>query len=491
MDTALIKELRCPYCGDGFRVLRSCLEAKGQLRYGLLECRCFTFPVVDGILLLNLSKGSGDAQEVLQPYVPLQVAAIRALERDDVAGLQAWIRRHMPLAAELIDGTDASYLNVATRFDLAVAAEAEHYLASMGRYEVLGTRGRDWIRWPLSRLRRRGLSVSAAEERAALASYYVARFFSPRVNALALHLGSLPIRGTILSLCCGHGMFENLLRADGRAARVVSVDGLFLNLLIARRYAGPDGIFICHDLQFPLPFTDGFFDGVFSSSCLPEIPAQRSFATEAIRVTAARGWTVFDSVWNLELGVHRIDRKRHYRFCQNFFSSLDSYLPFFCECAKGRVVGLDIAGLPDKYLTGPTWILDAQQAAAMADRSDPLISFIVFDRERFAGFVEPRRPWLTAEHLSISPVYAFRADNDHLHLQRHPGFSAPRLDFVPRAFAGYPDQITLRASQLVADPRTLTDAYVRGYLALLPGDFAPRITRKVALASDSSAPPPA
>jgi hypothetical protein len=75
----------------------------------LLECRCFIFPVVDGVLLLSLAKGYGGAEEALQPYVPLRAAAIEYLQRDDVAGLQSWIRRHIPLAALLIDGCVGDY----------------------------------------------------------------------------------------------------------------------------------------------------------------------------------------------------------------------------------------------------------------------------------------------------------------------------------------------------------------------------------------------
>src|SRR5947208_13774708 len=107
----------CPYCGGPFTVTRPVDADDERVRYGLVECRCFAFPVVDGILLLSLSKGYGGAEERLQPYVPLQVAAIRCLERDDVPGLRTWIRRHAPLAADLIEGTDETYVRFASRVD--------------------------------------------------------------------------------------------------------------------------------------------------------------------------------------------------------------------------------------------------------------------------------------------------------------------------------------------------------------------------------------
>src|SRR5438309_2299998 len=119
--------MSCPYCGAGFRIRRAVSRDKDRLRYGLIECRCFAFPVVDGILLLSLAKGYGGAEEALQPYVPLQVAAVRYLERDDVAGLRAWIRRHAPLAADLIDGTDEPYLSFSARLERELSREAERF----------------------------------------------------------------------------------------------------------------------------------------------------------------------------------------------------------------------------------------------------------------------------------------------------------------------------------------------------------------------------
>src|SRR3954471_22595996 len=129
----------CPYCGGEFGIRRAVSRDGNRLLYGLIECRCFAFPVVDGILLLSLSKGYGGAEERLQPYVPLQVAAIRCLERDDVPGLRTWIRRHAPLAADLIEGTDETYVRFASRVDRQLSRAVDAFLGQYGRYEVLGT----------------------------------------------------------------------------------------------------------------------------------------------------------------------------------------------------------------------------------------------------------------------------------------------------------------------------------------------------------------
>jgi hypothetical protein len=464
MDLALIPELMCPYCGGALRLARENQRSSTKLIYGLLECRCFVFPVVHGILLLNLAKGYGGPEEAIQPYVPLQVAAIRYLQANDVAGLESWMRRHMPLGAQILAGT-TDYLTLSARRFRSVDAAINQGLWADSRYEVLGyerglnRRLRHLVRGPAV-LVKTYLSTPWSD-------YYLARFFAPRVNALALQLSVLPMNGRILSLCCGHGVFENLARADGRATTMVSMDGQFLNLLITQRYAYPQGNYICHDLQFPLPFRNDTFDGVFSSTCLPEMPTQRSFVSEGIRVTTPSGWTMFDSVWNETLpGVKRIDRYRNYRYCQNFFTKLEEYIPFFTECANGREVGVDIPGIPARYVSQPTWIFGDRVTSAIVERQDPQMSVLVRDPRRFVGFTSPHRPWLRPERLSISPVFDWsRTATGVFRLRRRGAFARLAANFAPAEFAGYPGEFVLNRE---LDAAEATRLFCQCILVVLP-----------------------
>ena len=488
MQVELLEQMRCPYCGAGFRITRSVVSGEDRLTYGLVECRCFVFPVVDGILLLSLAKGYGGAEEALQPYVPLQVAAIRHLETGDVQALRSWIRRHAPLAADLIEGTDESYLGFAARRGRELNTAVHDYLADQGVYGVLG-HGRPGT------LRRAKDMVSArrgGQRRSELPTpddYYETRFFSPRVNALALQLAALPPAPRLLSLCCGHGVFENLLRVRGaRDGSVVSVDGQFLNLLITRRYADHGGSYICHDLQFPLPFADGAFDGVFSSTCLPEIPTQRTFAAEAIRVTAEAGWTDFDSIWNTELGAARVDPLRHYRFCQNFFADLTDYVAMFEACAGSRAVGVDVPDTPAAYLAAPGWAFGADVQAALANRADHEISVLVTGSD-FPGFVAPDHR-LPAADLAVS--YAFDVDTrgDRIELRRRHEFETLHPVFASKQFEGYPPAATIDLGR-VDDDSYRTELFVAALVGLVPPAFTddPNRRLKGAGTTDSSAGP--
>lgn len=487
MDRDLIAELICPYCGGEFAVIADCRSSDGRIEFGLLECRCFVFPIVYGVLLLSLAKGYGGPEESLQPYVPLLVAAVTYLERNDVNGLRGWIRRHLPLVAHFVETPGTPYLEFAAERERRLAVATKAYLKEVSRFEVLGHGGRR--SWPArakalirSVARRRRPVESPPDE--PLLSYYTARFFSPRVNGLAAALGSLPIQGRLLSLCCGHGVFENLVVADGRPGTVVSVDGQFLNLLVTRRYANPAGNFICHDVQLPLPFRDHSFAGVFSSTCLPEIPAQRTFALEALRVTAPTGWTSFDSIWNLDLGVTRIDPLRDYRFCQNFFKDLADYVPFFDECAgEDRVVALDVPGGPASYWSGPQWKFGADRIAELGRRRDLEASVLVMHHSEFPGFVRPERPWLTPENLSISPAFTLEKRDGQLRLIRRSTFEELPAIFAQQDFGGYPTSVDIRATDL-DDPEWLATQFCGGVLVLLPPGFGASSSSLTGVARD-------
>lgn len=484
MQRKLISELRCPYCNGGMRLAREVAGDAERLHYGLLACRCFEFPVVDGILLLSLAKGYGGAEEELQPYVPLQVAAIRHLQKDDVNGLKAWIKRHLPLASELIEGTQEAYLPFAARMAMAADKVTAEYLIDHSRFEFLGyppspSRMDRWLgRMEFYRKRQRSKMQAAQAnlrswELQQLLSYYPARFFAPRVNALALQLGSLPLQGRILSLCCGHGVFENLLNLLGAAQDTVSCDGQFLNLLVTRRYAHPQGNFICHDLQFPFPFKDGAFDGVFASTCLPEIPAQKSFVSEAVRVTSASGWAFMDSVWNLDIGVKRIDPLREYRFCQNFFTSIEDYLPFFEECSPGRELALDVPKLPQQYRGRAPWVFGRDaMLAAMKSGEDWEISMLATTNGSFRGLRDPGpRTWLTPQTLAVSPAYDVASvDASSLVLKRRASFDKLQRVFAPKALAALPESVKLERDRL-NNAEYLMEQYCAGVLTALPREF--------------------
>lgn len=474
MERKLIADMHCPYCAGTFKVANECRGDEKRIHYGLLECRCFQFPIVDGVLLLSLSKGYGGAEEVLQPYVPLQVAAIQHLEKNDVPGLLAWIRRHIPMAADLIERKTGPYLPFYARMEHELEIAKLEFLADSAKHEVVGEKRKLFA----LRLWSRKLNLRKTHLGNLLNTYFMSRFFSPRVNTLAVQLGHLPLEGRVLSLCCGQGVFENLLAADGRNKDLVCVDGQFLNLLITRNYIAPQASYLCHDVQFPLPFNDGTFDGVFSSTCLPEIPAQRTFAREAIRVTNESGWTFFDSIWGIATQVKRINPTRYYRFCQNFFPHISDYVAFFESCVTpGREVSIDVPATSDQYYDKPRWVSGDARLPEIAKGDDPQISTLITNPKHFKGFTPPSRPWLNADHLAISPAFDSEREAGGIRLKRRRHFDQYEIKFAAQSFPGYPKTALLETSK-INDAAWLQQQFDLGFLAILPKQFddaAPRL----------------
>jgi hypothetical protein len=488
MNRSLIPDLVCPYCNGKFSVACNVESTVTRLNYGILECRCFRFPVVDGVLLLSLSKGYGGAEESLQPYVPLQVAAIRYLEAGDLNGLWAWMRRHLPLVHELIKSGQESYLDFSAKIAASLESAKARYLIEQGRFECLGYPGlrapevltRDMPRGRLGlgrspiygRVRKtwRQLHAAFAWKRKQLSGFYAVRFFAPRSNALALQLGLLPMTGRLLSLCCGHGVFENIVCAYQKQPAIVSVDGQLLNLFLTRRHANPAGDYICHDVQFPLPFSDGFFDGVFSSTCLPEIPAQRSFIVESIRVTGNHGWTLFDSIWTADLGDSRIDALRYYRFCQNLFLESTQYKQLFLEQAEpSRYVSMTRCATPHAYLKPRGWDVSNGNSS---EGEDPVSSVLVTSKTRFDNLVlTPNRDWLTMDKLNVSPAYDVqRKKASGISLILRSELADLGRIYVQSDFRGFRDRVDVSLADL-SSTELLQELFCDGVLTLLPQEF--------------------
>jgi hypothetical protein len=496
MRLDLLDQMRCPYCGGALRA--SGADDGGRLEYGLLRCECFEFPVIAGIPLLSLTKGYGGAEEDLVPQVPLQVAAIDHLRRGDVAGLHAWMGRHAPLALALITGELDTYDAFASRYGRELQAAIRRTLAHDARFEVVGDPARQSSWFGLVQ-RTLGSSTAAAVVRTKASlrnavdrvrgaegpTYYRQRFFAPRVAATTLHSRHLDFTGRVLSLCPGHGVFERWMSSrPARPAPLVCVDAQLVNLLAIHRFIDPDADLVCHDLQFDLPFIDGAFDGVFSSTCLPEMPPQLHVAREAVRVTAPDGWTLFDSIWTEHDRSARVSPTRYYRYCQNLVDDRARYVAMFEDAAgPDRRVGYDASAPTRAYAGAPRWDFDTGPDRIMAS-DDPQFSVLVVPADGPRFVPEPVVDWLRPDTLSVSPAYDVTEQGATIRLRRRAAFAQPSPYFMPPAEGGLPADVVLEAGSL-HDPVVLLDAWCAGTVALLPpafGDGVPLATLQMATA---------
>lgn len=471
MRRDLIGNMQCPYCLGHFTVTQQLEEDAGHIRWGLLRCRCFEFPIVDGVLLLSLAKGYGGSEEILAPYVPLQVAAIEYLRAGDVPGLRRWIERHIPLLHHLISSDPIDYMTFTRELHSRLGPQVEKDLFSWNRYEVLGRRG--------AHRRRRGLINAFATTRVGSwmmrarrrlfpqvwSSFYVSRFVGNELVGLRARLGGVPITGPVLSLCCGHGPFEFLLRGRNPTVPIVSIDGQLLNLFVVKRFVAPDSSYICHDVQFPLPFKNGVFSEVFSSTCLSEIPSQALFIREARRVTSNTGWTMFDTVTPDAEG--RVAPIRFYRVCQNHFESLEDYRKLMLECADGRSLHftpLDVA--QRQWTDGAMALADAACATFVYAQQKP-------------GDVQSGEPgaFSADERSSLAVNPRYRVQTDGATLLCRLGFSERVTTKLKiEMFAALPDQ-TVIDRQKLDDPAYLDGLFASGVIVLLPNCFSENVVK--------------
>jgi SAM-dependent methyltransferase len=466
MRRELIGQMKCPYCLGHFSIAHEHEEEAGRIKWALLRCRCFEFPVVDGVLLLSLVKGYGGSEETLAPYVPLQVAAIEYIRAGDIAGLRRWIARHMPLLHRLMSPDPVDYLNFSRELNARLWPEVEKDLFAWNSYEVIGRRGALRHRpGLLNRLAitRVGSWLMRARRRLfpqIWGTFYVNRFISTEFANLRTRLRDIRIAGPVLSLCCGHGPFELLLRGRNPAVPVVSLDGQLLNLFVVKRFVASDASYICHDVQYPLPFKDGVFSEVFSSSCLSELPSQAQFIRESRRVASSSGWAMLDGVTPDIAG--RIVPTRFYRVCQNHFQSLEDYRQLMLECADNRALHFTPFEPAEARWTDDAAALVGSDSATFLF-NDGLASEV--QSARSDEFTSEERAM-----LAVNPRYRVQVEAARLVGRLRFGERvATRLKML--RLGALPPNIEIDRQKL-DDSAHLKSLYERGLIVFLPANFA-------------------
>lgn len=245
MKLNLLDLLRCPFCGGTLSpVQNEQLEITDKtMRYGILSCYCCTFPVVDGIPVMQTDHLADAASQALAQGN--QEQALRAmLELDET--------QHDAFRAYLAKGAAATY--------------SEGIALLNGNAE--GT-------------------------------YFLYRFSDPTYlasQAVVRVVGQNIGNARVLDLCGGSGHLTRTMCQ--LSANVVLADAGFGKLWLAQRITAPTAEMVCCDANSPLPFAAESFGLVVCSDAFHYIWSKRLLACEMMRLAGVQGTVLLPHVHN-------------------------------------------------------------------------------------------------------------------------------------------------------------------------------------------------
>jgi SAM-dependent methyltransferase len=282
-----LQRLRCPYCHGGLRYRDL---APG---YGILDCRCDYWPVIDHIPILQKTpvghfehttgkrwSASGGQRELLRLLLAGQYE--KALTRclvfpmatPHLSRLIGWKLSHSTLVRRLqyLRCTE-EVTDLLRRRQSLTATELFHFFFNPN--SPLGSGKRD---------------------------YFVHRFGQPQHLAALALLELIPQADEpVLDIACGAGHVAHYLQKRSNPVPVTGCDMNFCQLWIAKHWVSPQSDFVCCDLRDGLPFADNSFSAVVCSDAYHYIENRRALLNEIARCAPGRP-AVLTRVGNGEVG---------------------------------------------------------------------------------------------------------------------------------------------------------------------------------------------
>lgn len=265
-----IDELHCPYCGSSLHVALQLPPGSLEIEYGILECDCHRYPIVDGILVMRRLESTildfldnADTDGAFR-------AALYELTPEDTRTR----RRHV---VDFLQRIRSPFAGALAGHDAARLSHKSH------------SRAMSTFRRALHDLRP-----------GTYGDYLFHRYANPSfLSSIGLlpSLGALE-RRRVLDLGCGTAHATFVSRQVFPDLSAVAADHDFINLYLARRFIVPDAAHVCIDLEAPLPFSDDAFDAVFCLDAFHYVRSKRALVRELDRVVERQGIWLFAHLHN-------------------------------------------------------------------------------------------------------------------------------------------------------------------------------------------------
>lgn len=390
---AFVPLLICPECSQALR-WRKIEQPQGiEGEYGVLECRCSRYPVIDGIPILTQQKISvlDQVSSAVDLEGPTPAELVRKVEERQ--GFQALLSL---IAFPVIPASlnRAPFLGLAKRQPLLeIGLIVRKNLVKWHLVQHHALTARDWLE----------LIYHRSPVQGDYFNYFFFRFGQPRHLAALSLMSVLPKRDKpLLDLACGFGHLIHYLTQGPQHHRVVGFDRLFFQLWVAKHFIAPQAQFVCGDADHPLPFQDGAFSGAMCSDAFHLLRRKAEVLAE-LRRCAPGGYLLLTRVGNREVRPN-----------EGSELSLEEYFNLAGE-SPVRMAGE--TELVERYLRrlGPAL---ARPANPLDLKGEKWLSLLVTDDERLFQDYDCFEAWPHgAGRLQLNPIYEVRHKQGHLDLE--------------------------------------------------------------------------
>lgn len=365
----LLSILRCPECRQRPDFLSVDQGLSHAREYGVLNCTCSQYPVVDGVPIFI--EGPVGALEHTLGRVEYQ-----GVSRDKLTelvqkgrGLDALLHCiAFPLRLERIERIRPRWIWRTTRFQEFETALRRRSLRKWCVIDHDALTARDWF----DVFFRQHSPISSE-----MFNYFFYRFTQPRHLAALRLIGALaPDEKPVLDLACGFGQLGHNLSESPTPHMVVGLDRNFFQLWTAQYWVAPKNRFVCADASRPLPFADDAFSATLCSD------AFHYFLDKALAVSEIRRCGKDRPILLMRLGNKLVEPN------EGLELSPKEYLALFHESGWRLFAETDLLR---RYLHIEPLDFSTPQSAE------------VMNEEKWISFVHPGSPSRLSAALDVNP----------------------------------------------------------------------------------------
>ena len=271
MRYSFLEQLICPYCGSDLKVTSMAKENEKELIDGIVSCDCSEYPVLSGILILNLDSLNDLVIEHVKDKKIRKAITI-------CLGFDYFKRIQLEQKTSLI-----------LPFPHQLSDIMRYFLSSSAEITVEKKFGRLYDHYSDKNNAFFDLLNDGVFDR-----YLKYRFSTDSFLSLYPFLPIISGKRTrILDIGCGAGQGSFVLSECVKPSELCCADKCFNLLYLAKKYFVPKADLICLDFNNPLPFKSVTFSSIIMSDALFLVKSRFSFVREIERVLMPDGLSLF------------------------------------------------------------------------------------------------------------------------------------------------------------------------------------------------------